>query len=73
MAEFAYTLQWHDSRLLNSPCAGALDGLLSLTYEQGLSDIAREEARANRASFWVPTLISGGSVVPGYRAIDEAA
>ncbi len=72
-AEMAYTLQWSDPRLSQSPCAGALPGMLSLTFEQGLSDIARESARSTRAKFWVPKLGSGSSSVPGYRALDDSA
>jgi hypothetical protein len=50
-AEMGYTLQWADPRLARSPCAGALSGMLSLDFEQGLSDIAREAARAMRSKF----------------------
>ena len=72
-AEMVYTLQWADPRLARSPCAGALSGMLSLDFEQGLSDIAREAARAMRSKFWVPSLIAGSDAVPGYRGIDESA
>ena len=72
-AEMGYTLQWQDPRLRRSPCAGALNGMLSLTFEQGLSDIARERARSLRTRFWVPTIQAGSGSVPGYRAVDDSA
>ena len=71
-AEMRYTLQWADPRLARSPCAGALSGMLSLDFEQGLSDIAREAARAMRSKFWVPSLMQVFAV-PGYRGIDASA
>jgi hypothetical protein len=71
-AEMVYTLQWADPRLARSPCAGALSGMISLDFEQGLSDIAREAARAMRNKFWVPSLMQTDAV-PGYRGIDESA
>ncbi|KOO30825.1 hypothetical protein Ctob_016325, partial [Chrysochromulina tobinii] len=71
-AEMGYTLQWADPRLARSPCAGALSGMLSLDFEQGLSDIAREAARAMRSKFWVPSLMQTDAV-PGFRGIDASA
>ena len=69
-AEMTYTLQWADPRLARSPCAGALSGMLSLDFEQGMSQIAREAARAMRSKFWVPSLVQTDAV-PGYRGLDD--
>mmetsp|Transcript_9115 Transcript_9115/g.23876 ORF Transcript_9115/g.23876 Transcript_9115/m.23876 type:complete len:1171 (+) Transcript_9115:57-3569(+) len=71
--ELQYTLQWRDPRLSSSPCAGALEGMLSMSFEQGLSDIARENARSTRARFWVPTLQPGSASAPGFKTVDEEA
>ena len=68
-----YTLQWSDPRLFYSPCAGALPNMLSLSFEQGLSDISREAARAERVRYFVPTLKNGDNNAPGFRPLDEEA
>ena len=71
--EMTYTLQWADPRLFDSPCAGALPNMLSLSFEQGLSDIAREAARTERMRYFVPTLKNGDYNAPGFRPLDEEA
>ena len=69
--ELSYTLQWQDDRLKSSPCAGSLDDLISLSFEEGLSDISRSAARTSRKRFWVPQLKDAGRSSPGYRALVE--
>ena len=54
--DLTYSLQWADERLFTAPCMGALETLISLDFEQGTSDIAREEVRKQRSRYWVPSI-----------------
>ena len=54
--DLTYSLQWTDERLFTSPCMGALEALISLDFEQGTSDIAREKVREQRSRYWVPSI-----------------
>jgi len=70
-AEVEYTLQWHDPRLFEAPCFGALEQAISLTFEQGLSPLAREDVRQFRTRYWMPAMRSAGENEPGYRELFE--
>ena len=56
---FSYTLQWQDPRLLTSPCALALDNLLSIAPEEAKSEADIKQKRERQKYFWLPQPVFG--------------
>ena len=68
--ELEWQLQWHDSRLYDAPCVGALGDMISLSREDANSDIARQGKKQKRDMFWVPTP-RAKNLIPGFEQWDD--
>ena len=68
--EVAFSFQWQDVRLQDSPCKAVLSHLLSLTREEANSDLQRNVKAAYQHRFWLPKMAAEG-YMPGYCAAEQ--